>query len=224
MRTYSRRDLLKQASLAASAAVGTSLARLPLLHAAGAAREKLGVAVIGCGGQGRRLPLYMARSQRLVAMVDIDDKAIATALEKIKDTSARPKIYHDYRRMFDECHKDLNVALIAAPDHHHAPAAVRAMERGLHTFSEKPLAHNIRECRVLGEVAKKNRVYTAMGNQGHYGEGHHRLCEYVWDEAIGNVTEAHCIVDDSFGGSGGRPPSKPIPAHLPGQFQHAQKR
>jgi predicted dehydrogenase len=63
-------------------------------------------------------------------------------------------------------------------------------------------------------VAKKNKVFTAMGNQGHYGEGHHRLCEYVWAGAIGNVTEVHCIVDDSFGGYGGRPPSKPIPAHV----------
>jgi len=214
MRTYSRRDVLRKATLAASAAVGTGLTGLPLLNAAGPSREKLGVAVIGCGGQGRRLPLWMARSRRLVAMVDIDDKMIAKALENIKDTDAKPKIYHDYRRMFDECHKDLDVALIATPDHHHAPAAVRAMERGLHTFSEKPLAHNIRECRVLGEVAKKNKVYTAMGNQGHYGEGHHRLCEYIWAGAIGNVTEAHCIVDDSFGGSGRRPPSKPIPAHL----------
>ncbi len=214
MRAYSRRDLLKRISLAASAAVGASLARAPLLHATESANEKLGVAVIGCGGQGKRLPLFMARSQRLVAMVDIDDKMIATALENIKQTNAKPRIYHDYRRMFDECHKDLDVALIAAPDHHHAPAAVRAMERGLHIFCEKPLAHNIRECRVLGEVAKKNKVFTAMGNQGHYGEGHHRLCEYIWAGAIGNVTEAHCIVDDSFGGFGGRPPSKPTPAHV----------
>ena len=34
MRTYSRRDMLKQAFLAASATVGASLARMPLLHAA----------------------------------------------------------------------------------------------------------------------------------------------------------------------------------------------
>ncbi len=129
MRTYSRRDMSKKASLATSAAVGAALTRLPVLHAAKSARKKLGVAVIGCGGQGKRLPLWMARSRRLVAMLDIDDKAIPTALENIKDTDAKPKIYHDYRRMLDECHKDLNVALIAAPDHHHAPAAIRAMER-----------------------------------------------------------------------------------------------
>ena len=214
MRRHSRRELLQQASLAAAAAVGSNLIRAPMLHAAGSAREKLGVAVIGCGGQGKRLPLWSARAQRLVALVDIDDNAIAAALENVKDTGAKPKIYHDYRRMLDECHKELNVALIAAPDHHHAPAALRAMERGLHIFCEKPLAHDIRECRILGEVAKMNRVFTAMGNQGHYGEGHHHLCEYIWAGAIGNVTEAHCVVDDSFGGYGGRPPSKPVPAHV----------
>jgi hypothetical protein len=43
MRSYPRRDLLIRASLTASAAVGTSLARTPLLHAVGPAREKLGI-------------------------------------------------------------------------------------------------------------------------------------------------------------------------------------
>jgi hypothetical protein len=43
MRTYTRRDLLRKASLAASAADGASLTRTPLLYAAGPAREKLEV-------------------------------------------------------------------------------------------------------------------------------------------------------------------------------------
>ena len=42
MRTYTRRGLLRKTSLAASAAFGVSLARVPLLHAAGPAHEKLG--------------------------------------------------------------------------------------------------------------------------------------------------------------------------------------
>ena len=184
MQTCSRIQFLRQASRVASVTFGASLARVPLLHAAGSTRQQLGVAVIGCGGNGQRLPSFMARSQRLVAMVDIDDKKMAAAVESIKETDARPKIYHDYRRMLDECHKDLDAVLISTPDHHHAPAAVRAMERGIHTFSEKPLAHNIRECRLMGEVAEKNKVFTAMGNQGHYGEGHHRLCEYIRAGAI----------------------------------------
>jgi predicted dehydrogenase len=53
-----------------------------------------------------------------------------------------------------------------------------------------------------------------MGNQGHSGEGYRQLCEYIWAGAIGNVTETHSMMSRSFGGSGGRPPGKPVPAGL----------
>jgi predicted dehydrogenase len=105
----------------------------------------------------------------------------------------------------------MDVVLIATPDHNHAPAAIRAIQLGKHTFVQKPLAHNIYECRTLAEAARKNKVHTQMGNQGHCGEGYRRLCEYIWAGAIGNVTETHSILGRSFGGSGGRPASKPVP-------------
>ena len=49
--------------------------------------------------------------------------------DKVKD-QAKPKIFYDYRKMLDECHRDLDVVLIATPDHHHAPAAIRAIRSG----------------------------------------------------------------------------------------------
>jgi hypothetical protein len=33
--------------------------------------------------------------------------------EKVKDLSPTPKVYHDYRKMLDECHKDLDAVLKA---------------------------------------------------------------------------------------------------------------
>ena len=39
-------------------------------------------------------------------------------------------------------------------------------------------------------------------------------CEYIWAGAIGNVTETHSLLGRDFGGSGGRPASKPVPAGL----------
>ena len=53
-----------------------------------------------------------------------------------------------------------------------------------------------------------------MGNQGHSEEGYRILCEYIWAGAIGNVTETHSLMQRSFGGTGGRPPTKPVPPGL----------
>jgi predicted dehydrogenase len=199
--------------LAAGVGAAAKLIPAPRVLADRSPNAKLGVAVIGCGGAGGGNPGTAAR-ERCVALVDVDDKTLGKAMDKISKNVPNPKVYHDYRRMFDECHKDLDVVLIATPDHHHAPAAVRAIRLGKHAFSQKPLAHNIHECRTLAEEARKHKVHTQMGNQGHCGEGYRRLCEYLWAGAIGNVIETHSIQSRNFGGTGGRPAAKPVPPGL----------
>jgi predicted dehydrogenase len=106
------------------------------------------------------------------------------------------------------------VVLIATPDHHHAPAAIRAIHLGKATFSQKPLAHDIHECYALAKAAREKKVLTQMGNQGHCSDTIRKTCEYIWDGAIGNVTETHSLLGRDFGGQGGRPASKPVPAGL----------
>ena len=40
------------------------------------------------------------------------------------------------------------------------------MERNKHVYVQKPITHNIREARILTELARKQKVVTQMGNQG----------------------------------------------------------
>ena len=208
-----RRRFLKQTAALTGAAVGTQLFGSSFLRAADSPNAKLGIAVIGCGGQGTGLP-GVAANERLVALVDVDEKRLGEAVKRVSAKVPNPKVFHDYRKMFDECHKDIDAVLIATPDHHHAPAAIRAIQLGKHVFCEKPLTWCLYEARKLGESAKKYKVATQMGNQGHSGEGYRRLCEYIWAGVIGNVIETHSLMTRSFGGKGDRPKSKPIPAGL----------
>ncbi len=204
-----RRFLQRSAALAAAA----PLCGVPSVLRAREPNEKLGIAVIGCGGQGSGNP-GLAASERLVALVDVDEKKLGEAVTKLAAKVPQPKTYHDYRKMLDECHKDIDAVLIATPDHHHAPAAIRAIQLGKHVFCEKPLTWCIYEARTLAGAARKYKVATQMGNQGHSGEGYRRLCEYIWAGAIGNVTETHSLMSRNFGGSGGRPAKKDVPAGL----------
>jgi predicted dehydrogenase len=201
----------RRAFVAGSAALtGGLLVGAPSILSAQAKREKLGIAVIGCGGQGGGNP-GLAASERLVALVDVDDGSIGKAVKSVAAKVKEPKVYHDYRKMFDEMHKQIDAVLIATPDHHHAPAAIRAIELGKHVWVEKPMTYCLYEARKLTESARKHKVATQMGNQGHSGEGYRLLCEYIWAGAIGGVTETHSLMERSFGGTGGRPKGKPIP-------------
>jgi len=208
--TMNRRRFLGTCAAAVGAATGTNLFGAPAILSDRSPNGKLGVGVIACGGMGGGNP-GVAANERLVALVDVDEGAIAKAVASIKDKVPNPKVYFDYRKMFDECHKDLDVVLIATPDHHHAPAAMRALKHGKAVFVQKPMAHNIAECRAMANAARQQKVMTQMGNQGHCGEGYRRLCEYIWAGAIGKVIETHSILGRSFGGTGGRPEAKPVP-------------
>ncbi len=142
-----RRFLQHSAALAGTAAAAQYLGTPSLLGAI-SPNSKLGVAVIAADGMGG-YSFDCAMQERFVAVCDVDDNKLAGKLklfsEKCKDQPA-PKNYYDYRKMLEECQKDIDVVLIATPDHNHAPAAIRAIHLGKAVFSQKPLAHNIYEC------------------------------------------------------------------------------
>jgi len=209
----------------AGAAGACALGRLTIL-AADSPNSKLGTALIGCGGRGgSHLPA--ALGERLVALVDADEKRAAGALKGVTDSAAKAKradfkpegvkLFSDYRQLFDKMGKDLNAVFIATPDHHHALACTLAIKAGVHVYCEKPITHNIGEARKLAEVARKHpKVMTQMGNQGLAAGGDQTLAEYLAAGAIGKLLEVHSwhAWTGRFGGSMKRPPAQPVPAGL----------
>jgi predicted dehydrogenase len=202
-----RRTFLKLTTLAGTAGVFEA----PSILAESSPNSKLATVVIGCGGRGEA-SLEAAAGEKLVALVDVEDARLAAAAKKVAVPGL--KTFSDYRQMFDTMHKEIDVVFVATPDHHHAPASMRAIQLGKHVFSEKPLCHDISQARALAQAAQQHKITTMMGNQGHCAEGYRRLCEYVWAGAIGDVLETHSWSGFVNGGAGGRPPTKPVPAGL----------
>jgi predicted dehydrogenase len=209
---YSRREFIRNSVVTGAAGLAGGLLPAPA-RAQQSANAKLGIAVIGAGGMGG-YSVDQALTENLVALCDVDDNILAGVIkEKMKDRS-QPRVYYDFRKMLDECEKQIDVVLIATPDHVHGPAAIRAIEMGKHTFCQKPMAHNIYECNALAKAAKRKKVLTQMGNQGYCGEKIRTVAEFIQSGAIGNVVETHTILGRNFGGSAGRPPAKPLPSGL----------
>jgi len=210
--TTTRRGFLK-AGAALTGSIAAGVWQAPYVLAAPGPNSKLGVAVIGAEGMGS-YSTDRALGERFVAFTEVEEARADKVLAKAKNCSPQPKVYYDYRKMLEECQKDIDVVLIATPDHNHAPAAIRAINLGKHCFNQKPMAYNIYECYALARAAKEKKVLTQMGNQRHCDEPIRKLCENIWAGAVGNVTESHTILGRNFGGSGGRPASKPIPKGL----------
>jgi predicted dehydrogenase len=198
--------------LQATAAAGAAALAAPRVLSAAGANEKLHIACIGAGGRGG-VHVEAAARERLVALVDVDEKRLAQAAKRAPKAAR----FYDYRRMFDKMHKDIDAVVVATPDHSHAPATMLALRHGKHCYTEKPLAHSVHEVRAIVAEAGRRKVATQMGNQGHAREGCRLLCEWVWDGAVGQVGEVHAWTDRPAGSRPqgiGRPGRADVPRGL----------
>lgn len=177
-----RRDFL------GGAAALTAFSVMP--HYASAAQaaspnSKLNLAGIGVGGMGM-VNLQNMEQENIIALCDVDDACAAKAIERYPNA----RRYKDYRILLEK-EKDLDAVLIATPDHTHPVIAMAAMRAGKHVYCQKPLSNTIYEARQMAAVARETNVVTQMGNQGHSTDDMRRLCEWIWDGAIGLVREVH---------------------------------
>jgi len=189
IRTVSRRRFLQ------GAAAGLAAFQIVPAHVLGrssgeAPSDKLNVACIGVGGRGRA-SVDACRGQNIVGLCDVDDRQAGDAYSKYPNA----KKYSDFRKMLDELDKTIDAVTVGTPDHTHAVAAMDAIRRGKHVYCEKPLAHSIHEVRTLMKAAREHKVISQLGNQGHSYDSIRSFCEWVWDGAIGNVTEVHACCD-----------------------------
>jgi predicted dehydrogenase len=182
-----------------------SLARLPYRSP----NERLDIAAIGAGGKGA-VDIAACAGENVVALCDVDWNSAA----KTFDRFPRARRYKDFRQMLDK--EKLDAVTISTPDHTHAAAALWAMQRGLHVYVQKPLTHNIQEARLLTQAARRYKVATQMGNQGHSNEGARLLCEMIWAGTIGDVREVHAWTNRPIWPQGlpDPLPGEPVPGHL----------
>ena len=157
----SRRSFLKKGAIASSIFI------VPR-HVLGgngyiAPSDRLRLAAIGAGGKGASdiNNAAVGGREKVVALCDVDFSGSA---KRSVERFPKAKLYNDYRVMLEK--ERLDAVTISTPDHVHGPAAAFAMERGIHVYVQKPMTHNIREARMLTEMARTNEIVSQMGNQG----------------------------------------------------------
>ena len=190
----SRREFL---GTSATAAAGLMVVPRHVLGGPGrkAPSDTLNIGCVGVGGKGTS-DIWSVSSENIVALCDVDDTQMAGFLKHERnDPKHQPmydkaKKYRDFRLMLEK-EKKLDAITVTTPDHTHTVIAMMAINMGKHVFVQKPLTHTVKEARLLAEAAKKAKIISQMGNQGHAGEGARLICEWIWDGAIGDVREAH---------------------------------
>lgn len=170
------------------------------------------IACIGVGGRGKS-DIASIHGAKIVALCDIDSKALAAASSK----HSSAKTYKDYRVMLKEMQGEIDAVVISTPDHTHFHATMMAMTLGKHVHVQKPLAHSISEVRQMMTLAEETGVITQMGNQGHATEGIRLIREWYEADLIGEIQEVVAWTNRPKTGVGFRgermeyPPASPVP-------------
>lgn len=171
-------------------------------------KGKLRLAVIGVANRGAA-NLAGVASQNIVALCDVDQGN----LEKAKQRHTGAELFQDYRVMLNQF-DDLDGVVVSTPDHHHAPATMRALQKGLPVYCEKPLTHTVAEARAITNMAKEKGVPTQMGTQIHAGENYRRVVEKIRAGVIGDVRAVHVWVGKGWGSTSIPKPGGAAPKSL----------
>jgi predicted dehydrogenase len=209
----SRRTWLKQMSAAGAAGLAAP-AFISNLRAAPPS-EQVRHASFGASGMAHSDWSHIAGHKlvRIHCIAEVDSERLVQ-LKKF-DPEGKVKVYADWREMLDKEAKNLDTVNVSTPDHMHAPQAMSALNAGLHVYGQKPLAHDVYECRRLADVAREKKLVTQMGIQVHSSTQYRMAAVLVQDGAIGKIREVHTWSNKKWGDGSPRPDRKdPVPASL----------
>jgi predicted dehydrogenase len=156
-----RRDFL-----AAGSSAGIALSSLDSLAAFADKPPRVGLIGTGWYGKCDLFRLIQVAPVDVVSLCDVDRKMLAEAAEMVAGrqmSKKKPRTYGDYRDMLKE--RDLDIVLIATPDHWHALPMIAAVESGADVYVQKPISVDVVEGQAMVAAARKNKRVVQVGTQ-----------------------------------------------------------
>ena len=178
-----RRDFLRRAG----STVGAGIAMYGLSRSARVlgANDKVLVGVIGTGRMG------MDNLEDFAKQPDVEIAAVCDVYrpnldQALKATNGKAQTHKDFREILDR--KDIDVVVVATPDHWHALPAVLACQAGKDVYVEKPICTVLEEGKHMVAAARKYNRVVQVGTQQRSGIHFQKAVEIVQDGMIGKVT------------------------------------
>jgi predicted dehydrogenase len=153
------------------------------------ANDRVNFGFVGMGGRMAEHTGYVATRNKEKG--DVQAVAICDIYEQHKkrgqgETKVADKdIHHDYRELC--ARKDIDIVVIATPDHWHARHATEALNNGKHVYLEKPMTYTIEEARDLAQKVKATGLHLQVGSQHLSDIQYWKAREVIQSGLIGKV-------------------------------------
>lgn len=158
-------------------------------------------AIIGFGGLGKlhMTNLYKFEQERGDLKLQALCATSAAALNKNVELNlgtvdmgaidlSNCNFYTDYKELIDS--EDLDFIVSALPTYMHEEVAVYALNKGIHVFSEKPMALTADGCERMIEAAKKSGKKLMIGQCLRFDPTYRKIKEYIDNKTFGNIYRA----------------------------------
>lgn len=192
-----RREFIKASAVGASALTLTAASYSRVLGTGDTVR----VGFLGVGGRCQQhldVILQMQKEGKKVAPVAVCDvwdgdeklgsgkgRGLYPSAKRCNIKDDEKHVSKDYRVILDQ--KDIDVIVVASPDHWHAKMCIDAMKSGRDIYCEKPMTRTIAEAQLVTETAQKlGRVFT-VGVQSMADPTWKAAYDYIAAGKIGHV-------------------------------------
>jgi predicted dehydrogenase len=199
-KNVNRRDFLKTGAAGASALAMSAAAYGRVVGA----NDRIGVAFLGVGGRCQQhvdVILEMQKEKKgvePVAVCDVWDGQVKAGV--IKGRGLYPTAERCGLKTTDETHvtkeyekllglKEVDVCVVATPDHWHARMSIDALNAGKDVYCEKPMTRTIAEAHAVVDAAKKNNRVMTVGVQSMADPTWLEAHKYITDGKIGHVLQ-----------------------------------
>jgi predicted dehydrogenase len=163
--------------------------------------ELIGVALVGCGGMGRRhLAGYAAlehaggSAARMVAVCDEAPELAEAAAEQFAAATGRlVRVHPSLGAVLAD--REVEAVDLVIPNRFHHQAVVRALEGGRHVLVEKPFGITMRACRLMAETAARTGLVLAVAENYRRVPTHRALHGLLEQGVIGRpfVVSVHTV-------------------------------
>ena len=128
--------------------------------------KRIGLIGTGWYGKADLFRLIQVAPVEVVSLCDVDKQLLKEAADMVstrQKSGKRPRTYADYREML--ANKDLDIVLIATPDHWHALNMIEAVKAGADVYVQKPISVDIREGQAMLQAARQYGRVVQVGTQ-----------------------------------------------------------
>jgi predicted dehydrogenase len=150
------------------------------------ANDTLRIGVIGAGGRMRNLLDSAEKSNATYQIVAVSD-VYGPRRDEVKQRSNGLATTHvDYHEVLS---KDIDVVMIAAPDHWHVRIACDALSAGKDVYLEKPVTHTIEEGATLLKAVRSSKQVLQCGMQQRSWTHFRNAVDLIQGGSLGRITQ-----------------------------------